>query len=263
MAAQSSGAYEYDALFFNYIEEGAIRSARVIVPILLDALGCRSVLDVGCGAGAWLSVYRDLGVDDVMGVDGEYVDRDRLLVAPDRFRPTDVSQPFDLGRRFDLVQCLEVGEHLPTQTSRALVANLTRHASRVLFSAAIPGQGGEHHINEQTYEFWRALFAERGFAPYDYVRPRIQRNAGVERWYAYNTILYVQEDTASTLPEQVQRARIPDATPIPSVAPALFRLRTALFRPFPVSMVSRIAVLKHRVVLARQSAQSAGSGGTR
>lgn len=252
MASPAASGYEYDALFFNYIERGAIRSARAVVPIVREALGCRTVLDVGCGAGAWLSVYREQDVTEVLGVDGDYVNRDRLLIPRECFRAVDVSQPFDLGRRFDLVQSLEVAEHLPAASSRTLVANLVQHGSHVLFSAAIPGQGGENHINEQSYEFWRALFAAHGYTPYDLVRPRLRPEQQVERWYAYNTLLYVHDTQAATLPEAVRRTRVPDDAPIPNVAPPLFRLRTALVRPLPVSVVSTLAVLKHKMALARQ-----------
>src|SRR2546423_1079096 len=173
MAASGSHLYAYDALFYGYIEEGARRSARAIVPLALAATGCRSVLDVGCGTGAWLSEYANHGIDDYLGVDGEYLDRRRLLIPADRFRPIDVGQPFALGRRFDLVQCLETAEHIRPDASRTIVANLTAHGDRVLFSAAAPGQGGEHHVNEQPYEFWRALFAERQFVAFDAIRPLI------------------------------------------------------------------------------------------
>ena len=100
--------YEYDSRFFDYIRAGAIRSARAIVPIVTGAVRCRSVLDVGCGAGAWLSVDKERGVDDILGVDGEYVDREQLMIPSAQFQAIDVARPFDLGRRFDLVQSLEV-----------------------------------------------------------------------------------------------------------------------------------------------------------
>lgn len=245
--------HEYDALFFDYVEETAGRSARAIVPLVVGTLGSRSALDVGCGAGAWLSVYRACGVTDVIGADGDYVDQRRLLIPRDTFRALDVSQPFELGRRFDLVQCLEVGEHVPQASSHLLVANLVRHGSCVLFSAAVPGQGGEHHINEQPHEFWRGLFAEHGFVPYDYVRPRIQHSDGVAAWYAYNTILYVHRSAAAALPLDVARTRLADGIAIPMVWPLAYRLRAAVLRRLPTSVVTRLAVLRHHVGVGRRT----------
>jgi SAM-dependent methyltransferase len=251
--SSNRGPYEYDALFFDYLEQGAIRSARTIVPIVCRALQVRSVLDVGCGAGAWLSVYRENGIDDVLGVDGQYVNRDRLLIPAERFQAVDVSRSFDLNRRFDLVQSLEVAEHIPPDASRTMIDNLVRHGSHVLFSAAVPGQGGENHINERTYEFWRALFAAHGFSAYDIVRPRLRSEDNVEPWYAYNTVLYAHATAESALPEDIRRLRVPDGGTIPNVAPAWFRARAAVLRRLPVSVVSRLAVFKHRVMVARKA----------
>jgi SAM-dependent methyltransferase len=251
--SSGAGGYTYDARFFDYVQAGAIRSARAIVPIIVDALASRSVLDVGCGTGAWLSVYRDRGVADVLGVDGEYVANDRLLIPAPFFQAIDVSRPFDLGRKFDLVQSLEVAEHIHPNASRTIIANLTHHSSHVLFSAAVPGQGGEHHINERTYEFWRELFASFGFVAFDFVRPRVRPEDHVEPWYAYNSILYVHRDSIGSLPDHVRKTRVPDGLPIANVASAFFRLRTALLRPLPVSIVSRLAALNRRLTLARRS----------
>lgn len=252
MSVQSRDRYEYRPLFFDYIERGARRSARAIIPHVTRALGCRSVLDVGCGAGAWLAEYREAGIDDVVGVDGDYVNRDRLLVPHDRFRAVDVSQPFELGRRFDLVQSLEVAEHLPPQLSRTFVRNLVAHGERILFSAAVPGQGGENHVNERTPEFWRGIFAEQGYVPFDFIRPLVAGDVGVEPWYAYNTLLYVHQPAIGGLPEPVRKTRVPDQGRIPVVASVAYRIRYALLKPLPVWLVSRLALLKHRLIVARQ-----------
>lgn len=248
--------HRYDGVFFDYVDRGALRSARVIVPIVMRMLGCRSVLDVGCGTGAWLSVYRDQGVQDVAGVDGDYVDRQRLMIPSAAYHAIDVGRDFTLGRMFDLVQSLEVAEHIAPSESRTLIANLVRHGPMVLFSAAVPGQGGENHTNERPYEFWHALFAEHGYAPYDCVRPQILGNRAVEPWYAYNSILYVRSDRAASLDAEVRVTRVPDGRPIPNVAPLSFRLRAALLRPLPISIVTRLAVARHRFALARQRLQN-------
>lgn len=256
MSVQSRDRYEYRPLFFDYIEQGARRSARTIIPQVKHALRCESVLDVGCGAGAWLAEYREAGVEDVTGVDDDYVNRDRLLVPHDRFRAVDVSQPFDLGRRFELVQSLEVAEHLPPQSSRTFVRNLVAHGDRILFSAAVPGQGGENHINEQIPEFWRGLFAEQGYVPFDFIRPLVAGVADVEPWYAYNTLLYVHQASIGALPESVRKTRVPDQHHIPVVASVGYRIRYALLKPLPVWLVSRLALLKHRLIVARQGQAS-------
>lgn len=253
----SAVPHQYDDVFFDYVDRGAVRSAHVLVPVVLELLGCRSVLDVGCGTGAWLSVYRAKGVADIAGVDGDYVQRGRLMIPASDYRALDVGREFDLGRTFDLVQSLEVAEHIAPSDSRTLIANLVRHGSTVLFSAAVPGQGGEHHTNERPYEFWRALFAEHGYAPYDCIRPRITGRRDVEPWYAYNSILYVQSERAARLGDAVRHTLVPDGEMIPNVAPLSFRLRAALLRRLPVSVVTRIAVARHRLTLVRRPSQHA------
>jgi hypothetical protein len=248
-SGEAVAAHAYDATFYRYIQSGAIRSAEVIIPIVAKHLPIASVLDVGCGAGAWLAVYRKLGIPHSMGVDGDYVDRAALLIPQEAFAARDVAHTFDVGQRFSLVQCLEVGEHIDSHASRTLVANLVKHSDCVLFSAAIPGQGGENHVNEQTYEFWRGLFAEFSYVPFDFLRPLLRSASSVEPWYRHNTLLYVAEAYISRLPAEVSMRRVPDDQPIADVSSFLYRIRTKMLAPLPVSWLSQLAVLKHRCTL--------------
>lgn len=249
MNSSASGTYLYDDAFFRYIQEGSTRSAQKIVPLVSEALGVKSVLDVGCGAGAWLRQYSMQGITDYLGVDGEYVQRESLLIPEENFRAQDITQPFVLGRSFELAQCLEVGEHLPTSASETLVENLVRHSRMVLFSAAIPGQGGENHINEQPYEFWRALFRRHGYAAFDFVRPAIKSFSEVEAWYRHNVMLYVAEEQVQALSPAMTKMRVADNEAIADVAGVLYRLRTRMLTPLPVGLVSKLAVWKHSSVL--------------
>jgi SAM-dependent methyltransferase len=243
------GGYRYDALFYEYQRDGSARSASALLPHVIRALGTASVLDVGCGAGAWLAAYGDLGISDHVGVDGDYVDRSMLLVEAPKFLPRDISAPFDLGRRFDLVQCLEVGEHVPHSRSATLVDNVVRHGKRVLFSAAVPGQGGEDHINEQPYEYWRDLFAERGYRLFDFVRPQVRNDENIEPWYRYNVLFFSHDDVIAELPPSVTATRVADRMPILDYSAAGYRLRKALMRALPPKAVSALAVLKHKVIV--------------
>jgi SAM-dependent methyltransferase len=241
----------YDKSFFEYVDDTAIRSARVVVPLVLAALPCRSVLDVGCGRGAWLSEYRRHGVGDVLGLDGNYVATEMLAIPSDHFKAVDLERGFDVHRRFDLVQSLEVAEHLLPASSDVFVESLTRHGALVLFSAAVPGQGGENHVNEQPYERWRARFASRGFAPYDFLRSQLREKEDVAPWYACNSVLYVHEGAASSLPSSIRETRVPDSAPIADVWPASYRLRRMVLRSLPVSIVSQLSRLNRRLLHKR------------
>lgn len=247
MTRPAPDSFCYSPGFYDYIEQGARRSAARLLPVVQRALAPASVLDVGCGRGLWLEAWIQLGVPQVLGLDGAYVDRASLAVPAESFRSLDISQPFDLGRRWALVQCLEVAEHIPSSQSETLVQNLVRHADHILFSAAEPGQGGHNHINEQTLEFWRQLFGRHGFQAYDPVRPVVHADPAVDPWYRFNTLLFVRATVASSLPADVARTLLPADRPIPRFAPLGWRLRRALLRPLPAGLVTVLARLKNRL----------------
>lgn len=235
--------YEYRADFYRYLASFAIRSAKRVVPQLAGVLPIRSVVDFGCGHGAWLSVWQSVGVS-ITGVDGSYVDRRHLLIDAAHFHAVDLTEPIDLGRRFDLVQSIEVAEHLPASMARQFVDTLTAHGPFVLFSAAVPGQGGEHHVNEQPLDYWRAIFRQKGFVAIDYLRPLIFDDAEIERWYRYNIILYVAEDRLAALPQTLRSRLVADADELDDYRPLLYRLRNALTRRLPVGAVTRLSRLR-------------------
>ncbi len=183
----------YDATFFNRLRDGSRKSADVIVPMLMELLRPRSVVDVGCGTAVWLSVFSELGVDDIMGVDGPWVDVATLEIPADRFIQADLNQPFATDRKFDLVLSVETAEHLRPERAKAFVHDLAALGDIVVFSAAIPHQGGTAHLNEQWPAYWQALFAEEGHRAIDCLRPRLWNNESVGWWYAQNLCAYVSE----------------------------------------------------------------------
>jgi len=249
----------YDSQFFEYINAGARRSAHAVISVIVREFAVTSVVDFGCGQGAWMAEWRALGVMDVTGVDGSYVDRTRLLVPSDRFVAHDLSRPIRLGRRFDVVQSAEVAEHLPEDAARTFVDNLAAHGDVVLFSAAAPGQGGEHHVNEQPYEYWHRLFAAHGFELLDFVRPQIVSDRSVEPWYRYNTLVFVQGHLLPELSAAARGSLVPLGQKVLDVSPALYRLRKRLIGCLPVWASTAIAVVKKHwhVALRRHFAISA------
>jgi SAM-dependent methyltransferase len=251
--APKASGYRYSEAFYRYIESGALRSAKAVIPLVLRELTPVSVLDVGCGAGAWLSEYQNQGISHYCGVDGAYVQSKSLRIPAEHFQSQDISQKFDLGRRFDVVQCLEVGEHIPAASSGTLIENLTRHSDKILFSAATPGQGGENHVNEQPHEFWRLLFARQGFKPFDLFRPMVKGNTLVESWYRRNIILYVAEVSIPALPQAILESAIPDNQAIPEITSVFHKAQSRVVSLLPVWCVSMIALVKHSIVIAYRS----------
>ena len=186
----------YGKLFYDFIEQVTLKSANVIVPAVVRLLNPRSVLDVGCGLGIWLKVFQEHGVSVVKGIDGNHVRPEWLRIREDCFNAVDLSRPFSVEERFDLVLCLEVAEHLPAEMGESLVTVLTAAAPIVLFSAAIPGQGGQHHVNEQWPTYWHGLFAAHGYELFDPFRPLIREDRSVAQWYRQNILVYVSRDYA-------------------------------------------------------------------
>jgi len=247
---------QYDDEFFNYVNAGAIRSAKLILPILLNQIPVNSVLDVGCGQGAWLSIWHELGIPIVIGIDGAYVNKTRLLCQKDEFVEHDLSKPFDLGRRFDLVQSLEVAEHLQASSAPGFIESLVRHGDKILFSAAPPGQGGDHHVNEQNYEYWRAQFARYDYVPIDLLRPTIKSLDKIEPWYRYNTILYIKKSELNNISPFIKNFIIDDNKLIDDVSPIMYRVRKVLIGMLPVKIMTRLAKLKERRLNARIQSKS-------
>ena len=244
--------YAYRADFYRFLSSFASRSALRIIPKVISAIPVRRVVDFGCGQGAWLSAWAATGAS-VTGVDGPYVDRRHLLIDANDFHAADLAEPIDLVRQFDLVQSLEVAEHLPAIKAGQFVDTLTAHGPCVLFSAAVPGQGGENHVNEQPLSYWRAFFRERRYAPVDYLRPLICDDLEITRWYRCNIMLYVKDDAIASLPDPIRSCRVLDTEPLRDYWPLSYRLRHALVRRLPGGVVDRISRTKGALLAARRA----------
>jgi len=190
----------YNEEFFDARLAGSLESARQIVPFIMELTKCQSVIDVGCGLGTWLAAFSERGVKDLRGIDGDYVNKERLLIPPQFFVTADLRRPQKADRRFDLAVSLEVAEHLPPAGSQDFVDLLTGFSPVVLFSASVPYQDGTDHINEHWLEYWVELFKNRGYAPADCIRPRFWNDRKVDWWYAQNTVLYVSEKHVADYP---------------------------------------------------------------
>lgn len=199
---------KYNQDFFDGIKDGSFRSAMKIIPMVKELIPIKSVVDVGCGSGSWLKAFQKNGVNTIFGVDGNQT---RVLDIPDdRFLRTDLNKPFDLKKKFDLAVSVEVAEHLSPESAGQFIDNLTRLASAVLFSAAVPGQGGAYHVNEQWPAYWADKFAKHGYAAVDCLRMRIWEDPSVEWWYSQNILLYVKK---SYLLKNTKLSNLPVSNP--------------------------------------------------
>jgi SAM-dependent methyltransferase len=218
----------YRAEFFDAHSAESLRSARAVAPFVFELLSPRSVVDVGCGIGTWLRAFEELGIEDLLGIDGNYVDRSKLLIPASQFLPRDISGPFKIGRKFDLVMSLEVAEHLPKASARDFVASLTSLGEAILFSAAIPHQGGTHHVNEQWPDYWRDLFSEAGYEMVDCLRAKFWDNEAISSSYRQNAFLYLAGNARGRYADLVRQA---DRLPLRLVHPGVFEYGLTRQRP--------------------------------
>lgn len=174
-------------------------SAKSILPNIINLFDVGSTLEVGCGNGHWTQVAIDAGVEDHFAVDGPWTDPKQLLFDSSHFRVANLEDGFAVSRRYDLAICLEVAEHVSAASSGKLVNSLVAASDIILFGAAVKYQGGHGHINEQRQSYWRDLFEQCGYQPFDLVRPKVWNNSGVHYWYRQNAFVYINSKCGSAI----------------------------------------------------------------
>ena len=223
---------DYPKNFYDALEDTAAPSARRVVPLVRALTAVESVVDVGCGTGAWLNAFADEGAGEVLGLDGDWVGEDQLLIEPSNFIRCDLSKKLPVERVFDLAISLEVAEHLHEEFAFGFIGELTRLAPVVLFSAANPGQGGINHFNEQPPGYWAELFAKHGFVVIDTIRWQVWNDPLVTWWYKQNIVLYAGKAALEANPKlaDARKAMPPDA-PLHIVHPERYGLVLEEARP--------------------------------
>ncbi len=219
------GKTVYSEDFYTMFREKKLNAAREILPMIFNLINPSSVIDIGCGTGEWLSIAAELGINDILGMDGDYVIREQLLIPSEKFIPKDLENPISMDRKFDLVMTLEVAEHLSEERASSFVEDLTKLAPVIYFSAAIPFQGGVNHINEQWPEYWIKKFKENNYICIDYIREQVWTNEKVGMDYSQNSFIYVDKAKLSNYKklEEIYLGS-PGFQGLPLVHPQLFLL---------------------------------------
>jgi SAM-dependent methyltransferase len=214
---------------YEHISEVHNLSApRELVPYIVQLLDPKSVLDVGCGLGTFLCIFKELGVNDIYGIDGSWVDKTKLYVGSESFKQYNLEEEFDLNRRFDVVLCLEVAEHIRPEAAQKLVRSIVKHSDVIVFSAAIPNQVGQHHVNEQYPDYWMDLFGKFDFDFYDLFRPIFWTNSKVDWWYRQNMFLAISN--GSSIAMKLSQFKIEPGKLHTYVHPDLFQYRFGIYK---------------------------------
>ena len=173
-----------------------LRAPEIIVPHLIQLFHPENVIDVGCGLGTFLYVFKQYGVKDVLGLDGPWVNKKlrRKYLAENEFMECNLEEPINLHRKFDLVISLEVAEHLSSSSADVFVNNLVSAGNIILFSAAIPFQGGQNHKNEQRLSYWSEKFSRHRYVVHDIIRPVFWNNPNVFWWYKQNMVIVTPKE---------------------------------------------------------------------
>lgn len=215
----------YTDNFFSFHLQNSLSSAAKVIPLVMKYTQPTSVIDIGCGVGTWLKVWKDNGITDIAGVDGDYVDRKELLISEAEFTPFDLATGYTTNKKFALASSLEVAEHINPASAQVFVDALCRLSDVVLFSAAIPGQEGTLHINEQYPQYWVERFAKNGYLPADCLRKQIWDDKDIAWWYRQNILFFVKKTSLNNYPALV--TEVTEGKILPLVHPELLAYKDA------------------------------------
>jgi cyclopropane fatty-acyl-phospholipid synthase-like methyltransferase len=180
----------YDDRFYINQNERSYRSAISILTTYLEVSTAKSLVDVGCGMGSWAKAAIDLQIPEILGIDGDFVDESLLVIPLEKFYRQDLSKSFLLQNRFDLAVSMEVAEHIDETNADIFVENLTNLSDVIIFSAAVPGQGGVHHVNEQPQSYWVEKFNQQGYSCSVELRNRIWTDESISNYYRQNVLMF-------------------------------------------------------------------------
>lgn len=192
--------------FHNVHFQNSLDSAKEVVPLFLSYYKPKSILDIGCGLGTWLKIFEQYECE-VFGIDGDYINQRDLIVDKSKFKPFDLNLKYDLEKKFDLVTSLEVAEHILPENAEVFIKSMCIHSDIILFSAAIPGQEGTLHYNEQNNDYWVNLFSLNGYTCFDFLRHEIWNNEKVSWWYRQNILVFIKNTQISKLEYELIREK--------------------------------------------------------
>ena len=225
----------------------SLKSAEVIVPLVIDLINPKSVVDFGCGNGSFLHIFKKNGVKKVCGIDGPWIEKEQLLISNEEFIKTNLEKYVAPNDKFDLAISLEVAEHLSKSSAEKLIKNITHQSDIVIFSAAIPLQGGVNHINEQWQTHWVNLFEKYDYLPIDCFRNKLWDNDNVSFWFAQNMFLFVKRSYLEKSPKLKKTFQENRNLPLSIVHPKLFTPKAQRYHQISSMIPQKIKKIIKRI----------------
>jgi hypothetical protein len=156
----------------------------------------------------------------------------------------------ELSESYDLAISVEVAEHLSKERAEALIGRLTEAADVIVFSAAVPMQGGTHHINEHPQSYWISLFDSAGFDVFDIFRPALWSDPAIRWWFRQNIFLFVRRGSAAV---DLDRVRALQGPLVDVIHPENFASKVNAGRATTADLRAQVAELKGRLAAADES----------
>jgi len=227
---------------FYRAQEKSDGGCGIIAKLLTGLINPESAVEVGCGIGQMVLAMKNAGVHRVIGIDGPWVPLNGLLFPEENFISLDFTDiSYSITKRFDLVICFEVAEHLPRQNAKMFINFLASLGPIVAFSAAIPNQGGVNHVNEQWPSYWADLFAGEGFVAVDCLRQRFIADNRIATCYSQNLILFVLKENRNFV-DKLLIDSVESARPLPVVHPEVYQ-KMLQFINDPLPKIGLVKVL--------------------
>lgn len=189
----------YDRKFYEKRDGDTRYAAKIIANIVRNYFEVNTVIDIGCGTGSWLKAFKNMGAKEILGLDGDYVDRNMLVIDKKNFVPANFEKKIKIPKKFDLLITLEVAEHISFSRAGGFVRDLCQLSDVILFSAATKLQGGDGHINEQRMSYWKKKFEHEDYVMLDVIRKKIWNNTKIPVWYRQNVVIFVKKEVYENL----------------------------------------------------------------
>lgn len=164
---------QYDAEYYNnyghanerYVISPAIRQTLAgLTGFLISHIKFDTHLDVGCAMGILVDNLRRKGKES-FGVDvSEYAISSALHSVKRYVFVYDITSGQGFEQKFDLVTCVEVAEHLPSDLVGDFLDSLCSLSDTIFFSSE-NNTSEPTHLSPRPLSYWIQEFYKRGFLP--------------------------------------------------------------------------------------------------